>query len=78
MILKSLKQYIFFGREINNGILTLNDALEDQLNSKDAIVDYETKILRQKRKKALTFENALRLFKGRQKLLMVLKVKYFR
>ena len=61
------------GREMYSGIRTLNDAFEEQINLKDTIDKFKeyTKPKNQgkKEKKALTFRNAKRDLKGRQKVL---------
>ena len=55
------------GREIYSGILTLNDALEKQINLKDEIDKSKEskkpkkKSQKRKKKKTLTFQNAKRL-----------------
>ena len=60
------------GREIYSGILTLNDALEKQINLKDEIEkSKESKKPKKKareeiKKKTLTFQNAKRLLKRRK------------
>ena len=62
-----------FGREIYSGIHTLNDALEEQINLKEEIDKFKEstkpKNLDTKEKKALAFENEIRLLKGKQKVL---------
>ena len=61
----------YFGREIHNGILALNDALEEQINLKyeiDKSKESAKPKTSDKMKKALNFKNAIRLLEGKQEV----------
>ena len=60
-----------FGREIYSVIITLTDVIEEEIYLKDKIDNFKKsnkpKRPDKKGKKTLSFENAKRLLKGRQK-----------
>ena len=67
-----------FGREIYNDELTLEHAFEEQIKSQNEIDKFKESTKPQiKEKKVLTFESALRLLIGRQKVLNGFESKIF-
>ena len=69
-----------FGREILNNDLSLDDAFEQQIKSKDDIDNFKgpkkpKESVKKKKKKTLTLRNAIVM--EAKKFLMLLKVKYF-
>ena len=70
-----------FGREIYNDELTLEYAFEEQIKSQNEIDKFKEstkpQIKEKKEKKVLTFESALRLLIGRQKVLNGFESKIF-
>ena len=79
MIFQNFKTIRSFRRDIYSKIFTLNDALEEEINLKDEIDKFKesTKLENQEKRKELTFENAIRLLNGRQKVLNSFKWKIF-
>ena len=71
MIFQNFKTIRSFRRDTYSKIFTLNDALEEEINLKDEIDKFKesTKLENQEKRKELTFENAIRLLNGRQKVL---------
>ena len=71
MIFQNFKTIRSFRRDIYSKIFTLNGALEEEINLKDEIDKFKesTKLENQEKRKELTFENAIRLLNGRQKVL---------
>ena len=71
MIFQNFKTIRSFRRDIYSKIFTLNDELEEEINLKDEIDKFKesTKLENQEKRKELTFENAIRLLNGRQKVL---------
>ena len=71
MIFQNFKTIRSFRRDIYSKIFTLNDVLEEEINLKDEIDKFKesTKLENQEKRKELTFENAIRLLNGRQKVL---------
>ena len=71
MIFQNFKTIRSFRRDIYSKIFTLNDALEEEINLKDEIDKFKesTKLENQEKRKELTFENAIKLLNGRQKVL---------
>ena len=67
--------------EIYGGIITLDDALEKQIKLKDEIDRFKEstrlKVLEKKEQKVLTFNNTIRLFEGKQKVLNSFESKIF-
>ena len=59
-ILKAIRSV---GREIYGGIITRNDAFEDETDQSNEPT--EPKLLKKKEETVLTYENVERLFKGR-------------
>ena len=63
--LKKLKTIISFGREIYDGVITLNDGVEELINLKNEIDKFNAypkpKYWNKKEEKVLTYENANRL-----------------
>ena len=74
MIFKRLKQQHLL-EEIYGGFITLDDALEKQIKLKDEIDRFKEstrlKVLEKKEQKVLTFNNTIRLFEGKQKVLNI-------
>ena len=80
MIFKRLKQQHLL-EEIYGGFITLDDALEKQIKLKDEIDRFKEstrlKVLEKKEQKVLTFNNTIRLFEGKQKVLNGFESKIF-
>ena len=80
MIFKCLKQQHLV-EEIYGGIITLDDALEKQIKLKHEIDRFKEstrlKVLEKKEQKVLTFNNTIRLFEGKQKVLNSFESKIF-
>ena len=78
--LKKLKTIISFGREIYDGVITLNNGVEELINLKNKIDKFNAypkpKCWNKKEEKVLTYENANRL-KGRQKIFHIFESKIF-
>ena len=70
-----------FGRDIYNGETTLKEADEDQASLLNEIIDFREKTKPQdeekKKKKEDVLTNLYKFFEGREKVLMLLIVKYF-
>ena len=80
MIFKRLKKQHLL-EEIYSDIITLDDALEKQIKLIDEIDRFKKstrlKVLEKKEQKVLTFNNAIRLFEGKQKVLNGFESKIF-
>ena len=60
-----------FGSDICNGLITLNNELEEQINLKnesDQFYIFTKSKSQQNEEKTLTYENTNKLFQGRQKV----------
>ena len=64
-----------FGKGIWNGIFTLTDAIEEQINLKEisSIILIHQSLWIKKEEKVITYGNANKLLKGREKALMFLR-----